>query len=97
MPMPILISTLVSTTRPNPKMNELSNIDIRTARKRKADERREAVTTMYSNLRHLHPSASENAIFQAVAYTFGLTIPGVRSICIKAGVTQPVIQQKTDK
>lgn len=64
--------------------------DIRTEREKMLAERRDRVVALYKEVRENYPDASENRIFQAIADEVGLSIVGVRTICIERGVTQPV-------
>lgn len=64
--------------------------DIRTPREKALDERRDRVVALYKEAREKWPEASDNRIFKAVADEMGLSLVGVRGICIERGATRPV-------
>jgi len=67
--------------------------DIRTDHEKMIAKRREDVVNRYKKLREKHPGASDNRIFVCIADELGMTTPGVRTICIEMGATQPVNAQ----
>lgn len=67
--------------------------ELLTDHEKKLAQRREEVVTRYKRLREKYQDASNNRIFGCIAEDLGMTIPGVRTICIEMGATQPVKDQ----
>lgn len=62
--------------------------DIRTDYEKRTAERRGRVAALYRKYRDKFPEASDNRIFGCIAAELGMTIPGVRGICIETGVAR---------
>lgn len=80
-----------ATTRPRKiEIANMETMDIRTDFQKKMDAQRETVCERYKAYRKKYPEAKDNRIFECIAKEMEMSRDGIRSICIRAGVAQPV-------
>ena len=68
----------------------METMDIRTDFQKKMEAQRETVCERYKAYREKYPDAKDNRIFECIAKEMEMSRDGIRSICIRAGVAQPV-------
>ena len=92
------INNQMAATR-HRKKREIVNMeikDIRTEYQKKMDKQREVIEERYNAYRNAYPDAKDNRIFETIAAELGMTRDGIRSICIRHGITQPVRTENND-
>lgn len=64
----------------------MTHIDIRTDTEKAREARHRAIRNDYLTMANEMPGTAPNRIFTVIASRYGMTVPGVRNILIKAGV-----------
>lgn len=64
----------------------MTKIDTRTAYEKARDAKHSQICNEYLEFINTNPGAAPHRIFRIIAERYGMTIPGVRNVVIKAGI-----------